>query len=454
MPAPQRTALASVLAAAGLVALKLVVGLMAHSLGLIAEAIHSATDLVAALLTFFAVGVAARPADTEHPFGHGKAEHLSALGEGAVLVAASVVIVVESAMRLSGSGGRVRASWYVLVVMVVVIAVDAARALTSRRAARQARSAALGANALHFALDMAGSGAVLLGLLLVRAGYQRADAVAALLVAALVLFSAGRLMRGSVRVLMDSAPSDAAQARVRRAIEEIEETLSVRRLRMREAGGRYFADVVVGIEPDAGMARGHEVASAIEAAIERELPDSDVVVHVEPDADLGRLRQRATAAALSVAGVREVHNVTALRVAGGAELALHMKVPGELTLRAAHDVASQVEATIRTAVPEVTQVQTHIEPLPREGVTPALPATDGVESQRVAIEAAVLELTGRAPRELRFRRTSEGLLAFVTLGLGAEATLVQAHAQASEIEQRVRAEHPEIVDVLIHTEPA
>jgi cation diffusion facilitator family transporter len=453
MPSRQRTALASVLAAAALVALKLVVGLLANSLGLIAEAIHSATDLVAALLTFFAVGVAARPADAEHPFGHGKAEHLSALGEGAVLVAASVAIAVESIGRLAEGGSRVQTSWYVFAVLLVVIAIDAARALASRRVARREHSPALGANALHFALDMVGSAAVLGGLVLVRAGYPGADSVAALLVAGLVLFSAGRLMRGSVRVLMDSAPPDEAQAAVRAAIDDVQETVSLRRLRMREAGGQHFADVVIGVEPDAGVARGHAVASAIEAAIERELPGADVVVHVEPDAALGRLHQRATAAALSVAEVREVHNVTVLRVGRGAELALHMKVPSGLTLRAAHDIASEVEGAIRAAVPEVTRVQTHIEPLPEVVATPALQADNGHESERAAIAAVARELTGRAPRELRFRRTEQGLLVFLTLGLAPEATLEQAHAQASEVEQRVRAEHPEIADLVIHTEP-
>jgi cation diffusion facilitator family transporter len=454
MPHQQRTALASVVAAAVLVALKLVVGLLAHSLGLLAEAAHSATDLVAALLTFFAVGVAARPADSEHPFGHGKAEHLSALAESAVLVAASLAIATESIVRLSSPGDakRVNTSWYVLVVVVVVIAVDALRAWASRRAADRDRSPALRANALHFTLDMVGSGAVLVGLLLVRAGHPGADSVAALLVAALVLFSAGRLMRGSVRVLMDSAPPGAAQAAARAAIEGIGETVSLRRLRMRESGGRHFADVVVGVEPDTGVARGHAVASAIEEAIERELPGSDVVVHVEPDPALGPLRQRATAAALTVAEVREVHNVTALRVGRGTELALHMKVPGTLTLRAAHDIANEVEAAIRAAVPGVTRVRTHIEPLPDDTATPTAPE-DGLRAERAAIEAAVRELTGRRPRELSFRRTGQGLLAFLTLGLGADATLVQAHAQASEIEQRVRAEHPQIADILIHTEP-
>ncbi|HEY7960331.1 MAG TPA: cation diffusion facilitator family transporter [Solirubrobacteraceae bacterium] len=286
MSLPQRTALASVVAAAGLVALKLVVGLLAHSLGLIAEAIHSATDLVAALLTFFAVRVAGRPPDREHPFGHGKAEHLSALGEGAFLVLASLVIAFEAIARLSGGGPAVDARWYVLAVVVAVIVVDAGRALASRRVARREHSAALGANALHFALDMVGSIAVLAGLLLVRAGYENADSVAALLVAGLVLFSAGRLMRGNVQVLMDSAPSDAKQQAVRAAIEGIRAPMRLRRLRMREVGGRHFADVVVGVPAGADVVQGHAVASAIEAAVERVLPGSDVVVHVEPDADL------------------------------------------------------------------------------------------------------------------------------------------------------------------------
>jgi cation diffusion facilitator family transporter len=286
MPSQQRTALASVIAAAALVGLKLVVGLLAHSLGLVAEAIHSATDFVAALLTFFAVGVAVRPADREHPFGHGKAEHLSALGEGAVLVLASLVIAVEAIGRLTSGSQRVDAQWYVLAVVVAVIFVDAGRTLASRRVAEREHSAALGANALHFALDMVGSMAVLVGLVLVRAGYSRADSIAALLVAGLVLFSAGRLMRRNVQVLMDSAPSSATQEAARAAIESIPERVSLRRLRMREVGGRSFADVVVGVPAGADVVQGHAVASAIEEAIERVLPGSDVVVHVEPDVEL------------------------------------------------------------------------------------------------------------------------------------------------------------------------
>lgn len=208
MRSPQRTALASVLAAAALVAIKLIVGLVSHSLGVLAEAIHSATDLVAALLTFFAVRVALRPADREHPYGHGKAEHLSALGEGAILIVASMAIAGESISRLVGHAPHVDTRWYTFAVLIAVIAIDASRSLASTRAAHRHGSAALSANALHFTLDLIGSVAVLIGLVLVRSGYPEADSIAALLVACLALFSAGRLMRRSVHALMDRVSPD------------------------------------------------------------------------------------------------------------------------------------------------------------------------------------------------------------------------------------------------------
>src|ERR1051325_349705 len=160
MSPQRRTAVISVLAAIALVALKLSTGLAPRSLGLISEAVHSGTDLVAALLTFFAVGVAGRPADTGHPYGHGKAEHLAALREAAILVVASLLIAWRALWRLFGlTEGQVDPRWYAIAVMAVVMVVDAARATTSYRVGRQHRSAALQANALHFASDLAGSGA-------------------------------------------------------------------------------------------------------------------------------------------------------------------------------------------------------------------------------------------------------------------------------------------------------
>ena len=448
MTPQRRTALVSVLAAVALVVLKLGTGLATHSLGLVSEALHSGTDLVAALLTFFALGLAVRPADVQHAYGHGKAEHLAALAEGGILVVASLFISWQAIARLAGSAqAHVNAAWYAFVVLAVVLAVDAARTLVSWRASRRYGSAALASNALHFAGDFAGTTAVLAGLLLVRAGYHRADAVAALFVAALVLLAAARLMRRNVDVLMDRAPAEAQEA----ARDAIAETgVQLRRLRMRQAAGRHFADVVIGVSPGAAVGQGHAAADAVERAVQRALPEADVVVHVEPAGGDAEIRERAHAAALDVPRVREIHNVSVLDVSGGTELSLHLKLPGDLSLGEAHAVASEVEKAILEAVPEVSSVQTHLEPLAETG---AGREANNIEADRECVARIVREATGGRPRELRFLHTDEGLVAFLTLAVDPRVPLADAHARASEIEERIRRERPQIADVIVHTEP-
>jgi divalent metal cation (Fe/Co/Zn/Cd) transporter len=148
--------------------------------------------------------------------------------------------------------------------------------------------------------------------------------------------------------------------------------------------------------------------------------------------------------------VREVHNVTVLDVGGHIEVSLHLKLPGEVTLEEAHEVANQVESAIAAAVPEVDSVQTHIEPLGEavEGKT-----MEDDQAERNVVLRIVREITGEEPRELRFVRTDEGLLAYLTLGLDPSSQLAEAHARASEIEERIRRARPDIADVIVHTEP-
>jgi cation diffusion facilitator family transporter len=446
----RRTALVSVFAAVALIALKLGAGLASHSLGLISEALHSGTDLIAALLTFFALGVAVRPADPGHQYGHGKAEHLSALAEAAILALASAFIAWRAITHLVGAReASVEATWYAFVAIGVVLVVDVSRTAVLWRASRRYRSPALAASALHFTSDLGGSAAVLLGLILVSAGYQNADSAAALFVAVLVLLAATRLMKRNVDVLMDRAPADAEEA-AREAIERIEPAVNLRRLRMRQAGGRQFADVVIGVAPGAAVGQGHAAADRVEAAVESVLPGSDVVVHVEPQEDEAALRERAHNAALGVPRVREVHNVSVLDVAGHTEVSLHLKLPGELSLEEAHEVANQVEGAIRAAVPEVDSVQTHLEPLAETAAGTRL-VDDAAE--REVVLRIVRDITGEEPRELRFVHTEDGVLAYVTLGLDPSSPLSEAHARASEIEERIHRARPDIADVIVHTEP-
>ena len=201
--------------------------------------------------------------------------------------------------------------------------------------------------------------------------------------------------------------------------------MELRRLRLRRAGGEHFADVVIGVAPGAAIGQGHAAADRVERALHDALPGIDVVVHVEPRRGDGGIRERALAAALTVSHVREIHNLTVLDVDGSIEVSLHLKLPGDLPLDEAHDIAEQVEAAILAQVPEVRTVQTHIEPLKETA------SGEEVAIDTAAIEAAVREETGAEPRELRFVRTDDGIVAFLTLGLGSAGSVADAHGRAT-----------------------
>ena len=447
MSPQRRIALVSVGAACVLILIKLAAGLASGSLGLLAEAAHSGTDLAAALLTFFALSVADRPADSGHPYGHGKAQHLAALAEAAFLIGLSVFIAAVAIARLAGAvDSEVDATWWAFAAVVVVIAIDASRTAVSLRAARRYRSDALLANALHFGSDLAGTLAVLAGLSAAALGFHEGDAIAALFVAMLVVTAAASLLRRNVNVLMDRAPVDAEEA-AREAIARLDPPVELRRLRVREAGGAHFADVVIGIAPGAAVGQGHAAADRVEDALRERLPDADVVVHVEPGADEVELRERTLAAALGVPQVREIHNLAVLEVGDGFEVSLHLKLPGDLSLEQAHGVAEDVEGAILAALPEVRDVRTHLEPFKE------VAAGEEVAVDETAVERAVRDETGAPPRELRFVRTDEGIVAFLTLAVGGETSLAEAHVQATAVEERVRSAVPGIADVVVHTEP-
>ena len=445
MSPQRRTALVSVGAAIALIAIKLSVGLASGSLGLVSEALHSGTDLVAALLTLFAIGVAGRPADQGHQYGHGKAEHLAALAEAGVLGLVSVAVAALAVARLLDAIDlQVETAWWVFAAIAVVLTLDLLRTVASYRGARRYGSEALRSNALHFGSDFVGTLAVLAGLVATSAGHPQGDSIAALFVAALVLAAATRLIRRNVDVLMDRAPAAAEEA-ARLAIAGVEPAVELSRLRLRQAGGSTFADVVIAVSPAAPVGQGHTIADRVEAALERVLPGSDVVVHVEPREREEALRERAHAAALSVPRVSEIHNLSLVTLDGATDLSLHVKLPGELTLEEAHEVAEEVERAISAAVPEIGLVQTHLEPLKE--------ASPAEELEPREVERIVRELSGSSPRAVRVLRTADGLVALLTLGLDPESTLASAHARASEVEERLRAEHPEIADVIVHTEP-
>ena len=450
MSVARRTALFSLGAALALVAVKLLVGFLTGSLGILAEAVHSGVDAGAALLTLYAVGVADRPADHEHPYGHGKAQNLSALGEAAILVLAAAWIAVAAILRLSGGGGEVHATWYAIAMLCGVLVVDAARATTSWRVSRSEGSAALLANAVHFATDFAGTLAVIAGLGLTALGHPRADAIAALFVACLVVVGAVRLARSNVNALMDSAPAG-AEANLREVVAALPGVTEVRSLRVRASGGKYFAEVVIGVDRLAGLERSHAVMDEVERVVEHELGrPAEVSVHAEPLAADERPSERVVAAALRVAGVIEVHNATVLMRPGGRAITLHARVDAGLPLEEAAKITERLRAEIRRET-GAADVYIHLEPH-APGVTAAFDVTRRRADLRERVAEAVRPVAGEPEEVLVFEHEGRYVVVLRVRAVPGQS-VADAHAHAGKVEEAVRAAIGELEEVVVEVDP-
>jgi cation diffusion facilitator family transporter len=283
-------ALSSVLAAIGLTTFKVIVGVATNSLGILAEAAHSALDLAAAVMTFFAVRVADKPADKQHPFGHGKVENMSALFETLLLLATSGWIIYEAVHRLTVPETHVEVSIWSFIVMGTSIIVDMTRSRILYAAAKKHNSQALEADALHFSTDIWSSSVVILGLVLVTIARQfpslvfleKGDAVAALVVAAIVIFVSGELGIRSVQALLDAAPKNGERDRIIREVSEMDDIADVHAVRIRSSGAGWFVDMHVTMNGRMSLNKSHALTEQIEEKVQAILPGADVTVHVEP----------------------------------------------------------------------------------------------------------------------------------------------------------------------------
>ena len=280
----------SLAAAVLLTSLKMVVGIATGSLGILAEAAHSGLDLVAALMTFLAIRVSGRPADRDHLYGHGKVENLSALFETVLLLMTCVWIIHDAIRRLAGADVKVEVNIWSFAVMLTSIAVDVSRSRVLARAARKYRSQALEADALHFSTDIWSSAVVLFGLALVLTGQKvpslgwlgHADALAAILVAAIVVAVSVRLGGQTIQALLDAAPAGMAETIVR-TTEQIPGVLNCHNVRVRNSGPQIFVDIHVLVDGSQSLRQAHELTERIEAELQMVLPRVDVTVHPEPD---------------------------------------------------------------------------------------------------------------------------------------------------------------------------
>jgi cation diffusion facilitator family transporter len=466
-----RIALFSLAAAFFLTVLKLIVGIGSNSLGVLSEALHSAIDLLAAAVSFAAVRIAAIPADENHPYGHGKVEHLAALAETGLLLLTCGWIIGEALNRLLYKETAVIPSIWAVGVMLVSVAVDLSRAHALRGAAKKHRSQALEADALHFAGDVWSSCAVLAGLAALyfsqslapgtfpRRCLEHADTFAALAVAAIVLNACRKLAKAAVDGLMDREHGVERQ-RILDCLRDMPGIVEVKRLRTRISGPAHFVDLTIAVDGTFGLNAAHDTAHQAEEAVMRLLPDSDVTVHVEP----ARLPEDRRPDFALVGDLARVHALSARSVlfsplSDGAHMEMHVEAPAELSLAEAHARVDALEAEVREKLP-VTRIVTRLEPMfSRNEARTFPPPEEEIRRAQEAVTRAMAELPMLSHRhDFVLLEEKAGHLRTFSLSLHCRmpgsSGVLRAHDAAAALECLLRRmTEGRLGRVMIHIEP-
>ncbi|MBR0714003.1 cation-efflux pump [Bradyrhizobium liaoningense] len=441
----------SIFASGGMAIAKFVVGIAIGSLALISEALHSSIDLVATIITWAVVRVSDKPADDEHHYGHGKLESISALGVTALLYVLAGGILVEAYSRIREGTPPPTISAVPFVVLVIDIVVNLWRARALHRAARETKSQALAADALHFASDVMGSFAVIAGLILAALGFWWGDAAAAAAVAVMIALLGLRMAGSTVETLVDRAPDGVAE-RATAAIRSVPGVVDVERLRARMVGSTYFIDAIVQVPRTYPIDRIDAIKQQSQQAVSKALGDADLTFAAVPVARNNEtVRDRIMVIARN-SGLA-VHHVTVHDLGDKLIVSLDLEVDGEMPLVAAHDVANALERNVKDDFGEDVEVDVHIEPL-----EPELP--HGIDAPVERVEAITAALTGFAAgsdihdiHNVRVRNTDAGEIVNFHCRAVPSMSVIRVHEHVDEIERALRRAFPSVKRVISHAEP-
>ncbi len=448
----QSAAVTSVFASGGLLLLKIIAAVVTGSLGIIGEVAHSLIDLGATIVTWFAVRVSDRPADEDHHFGHSKVESVAALAETGLLLVTAIGLGAAAIYRFWSNSHEVTFSWLAVGLLVLTIAVDFNRSRMLNSAAEKTASEALAADALHFSMDMWSSLAVLLGLAGVALGYIWVDSVAALVVATFIAWSGIQLGIRTIATLVDQAPAGIAET-VRQIADAHTGVLEVSRVRVRPSGSGIFIDLMVRVSRMMPLTSLTGMKKEIAEKISSAIGNADLTITTEPiELDTETVVDKVML--LARHNNLAIHHVLVQNLDGKLSVSYDLEMDGKMSLAKAHETATHLEDTVRAALGDNVEVETHIEPLPPEIIMGHDADAAGIKK----IEAQLLRLAkaGRLVEEIhnvRLRKATSGDFVYYHCRFPPNTSVRDAHTAIDQLEDQLKATNPQILRVVAHAEP-
>jgi cation diffusion facilitator family transporter len=437
-------------------AAKLSVGYWTGSLSLVADGFDSVFDSAFNVIGLVGIYLAAQPADEDHPYGHRKAETMTALIIASLLFLTTWELIQSAVERLRNPAliqAEVNAwSFGALLLSIVVHLIVVWYEL---REGRRLHSDVLVADALHTRADIFVSLSVIGGLIAVRLGCPVADPILALVIALVIAKIGTDIIRESSPTLMDRVAMPADQ--VEQIALTVPGVLSCHRVRSRGHEQAVYADLHIQVDPAMSTEQAHAIAHEVQRRLRKRRPDiRDVTIHVEPFGSLPEepgqeeiaVRLRRLADGLGIG----IHDVWAYEVDGHYHIELHLEADGTLPLRQAHETASSLEEEAHAEIPHLAELTIHIEPQGQLVLT----SDPGMEETQVAqaVQQVINDvLNADACHQVQVRRGDEGWAVSMHCQLPGEMPLAEAHRISTRLETRLQEKVPGLERVVIHTEP-
>jgi cation diffusion facilitator family transporter len=435
-----------------LVIIKILVAYFSNSIGVFSEALNNGLDLVTVLIAFMAVRIAVKPPDSDHTYGHGKYENLSAAIELGIISILSVYIIYRSIDRIISRDLQINLNNYVFAVLAFSIVLNLARVFILGRAARKYRSSVFEAEFLNYMSDIASSIIVILGLVFVRTGFPLADPIASIIVAAIVLVFSLRLSFKVLRNLLDHIPAEVT-SKIRKVLDSVDDIKKINVLRIHEVGNIKFINIEAAIDKNIYLSRAEKVKKQVRNEIEKLFPGSRTIFELKTELSRENVISRVKEMVLDNQEIEDIHNVYIYEIEDRIDISLHIMMKNHLRLSQTEMITRYMEEEIKQKIPELRSIYIHIE--------------DNKERKAfIDITSESKDLISKTKKAISDYIDPETCHNFTILKCGnkyniafhcrlnQELKIDQAHGIITSVEGLIRESISNIGDLAIHVEPS
>lgn len=342
-------------------AVELAFGLIFNSLGLITDSVHALLDSVVTIVLLLAAKWAIKPPDAEHTYGHGKIESLGGLFGGIAILLIASFFIYEAIIRLSSPDPQILPGVLAITAGIYTIGVDVFRIILLQKSIKKIGGTTLKADFYHAVMDLGSTIVAIGGILLVTVGFFQGDFIAALVLGILLVVLSLKLIYRTAMDLTDII-SPGLVAKVREISQNTEGVVGVGPILMRKSGDTIFCDVTITLRGDVSFDKAHEISAEAEKNIKNQISNSMTSVRIEPSWQNVPQEAKINDIAMSIDGVKDVHNISSYSSEGKIFVSFHVMVDREKNLEDAHKISEIIEEKIQKNLPKIHHVTIHLEP--------------------------------------------------------------------------------------------